>query len=88
MGNWSYNPTYRSYNPIYNWKGAHLVCFPGILTSPGMVLHVCQQVFGGPLLWSDQLPASMASNLNVYCTPMKQQKHVVGPQNGRKIFEI
>ena len=25
MGNWSYNPTYRSYNPIYNWKGAHLV---------------------------------------------------------------
>ena len=19
MGNWSYNPTYRSYNPIYNW---------------------------------------------------------------------
>ena len=24
-GNWSYNPTYRSYNPIYNWKGAHLV---------------------------------------------------------------
>ncbi len=24
MGNWSYNPTYRSYNPIYNWKGAHL----------------------------------------------------------------
>ena len=25
MGNWSYNPTYRSYNPIYNWQGAHLV---------------------------------------------------------------
>ena len=25
MGNWSYNPTYRSYNPIYNWKGVHLV---------------------------------------------------------------
>ena len=25
MGNWSYNPTYRSYNPVYNWKGAHLV---------------------------------------------------------------
>ena len=25
MGNWSYNPTYRSYNPIYTWKGAHLV---------------------------------------------------------------
>ncbi len=25
MGNWSYNPTYRSYNSIYNWKGAHLV---------------------------------------------------------------
>ena len=24
MGNWSYNPTYRSYNPIYNWKGVHL----------------------------------------------------------------
>ena len=24
MGNWSSNPTYRSYNPIYNWKGAHL----------------------------------------------------------------
>ena len=19
IGNWSYNPTYRSYNPIYNW---------------------------------------------------------------------
>ena len=28
MGNWSYNPTYRSYNPIYNWKGAHLVGYP------------------------------------------------------------
>ena len=27
MGNWSYNPTYRSYNTIYNWKGAHLVGF-------------------------------------------------------------
>ena len=25
MGDWSYNPTYRSYNPIYKWKGAHLV---------------------------------------------------------------
>ena len=25
MGNWSYNPTYRRYSPIYNWKGAHLV---------------------------------------------------------------
>ena len=22
MGNWGYNPTYRSYNPIYNWEGA------------------------------------------------------------------
>ncbi len=28
MGNWSYIPTYRSYNPIYNWKGAHLVLGP------------------------------------------------------------
>ena len=29
MGNWSYNPTYRSYNPIYNWKGVHLVLSRG-----------------------------------------------------------
>ncbi len=28
MGNCSYNPTYRSYNPIYNWKGDHLVRIP------------------------------------------------------------
>ena len=25
--NWSYNPTHRSCNPIYKWKGAHLVGF-------------------------------------------------------------
>ena len=25
MGDWSYNPIYRTYNPIYKWKGAHLV---------------------------------------------------------------
>ena len=25
MGNWGYNPYKWSYNPTYNWVGAHLV---------------------------------------------------------------
>ena len=29
MGNWGYNPYKWSYNPTYNWVGAHLVGFGG-----------------------------------------------------------
>ncbi len=56
MGNWSYNPTYRSYNPIYNWKGAHLVgiCFEGspIHLKPQGFEWVVWSRFLGACLWA------------------------------------
>ncbi len=42
MGHWSYKPTYRSYNPICNWKGAHLVpVFGGFLDTVSSVDFCC-----------------------------------------------
>ena len=71
MGNWSYNPTYRSYNPIYNWKGAHLVDIQSYLLRFGVwMVH-----FWGP----NTEPPQVIGRLGIVSTTLPETN--ISPEN-------
>ena len=91
MGNWSYNPTYRSYNPIYNWKGVHLVektintmgtllgVHPSLSLECGWCLGEIYRLFWSPVEMNDHIYTFHVYPWITVYLPYIYRKHLLGP---------